>query len=126
VKALRKVNKKNLDEGKELIDTEQKYNEYAKTKTNWFQSNSIQLESQNWVELLRPDFEQWKLQYYTWDQLKEFCNKNKISSIQSFKQVAGKGRVPNYQYILSGMYNVPKFYKDINTILYKEYNNDFF
>jgi superfamily II DNA or RNA helicase len=117
---LQKVNKKNLEDGKELIDTEEKYNEYAKSKTNWLYSNSIQLESQNWVELLRPDFEQWKLQYYTWIQLHEFCCKHKISSIQSFKKITGKGRIPDYQYILSGMYNVPKFYKDINTILYVE------
>lgn len=115
---LRKVNKKNLDEGKELIDTEEKYNEYAKIKTNWVQSSAIQLESQNWVELLRPDFIQWKSQYYTWDQLKEFCQKNKITSIEKFKKYSGTNKVPAYDYILSGMYNTPKNFKDINTILY--------
>jgi len=123
---LRKVNKKNLDEGKELIDTEQKYNEYAKTKTNWSQSNSIQLESQNWVELLRPDFEQWKLQYYTWDQLKAFCYKNKIKNIEIFKKFDGTNKkIPKYEYILSGMYNTSKSFKDINTILYTDNMFDF-
>lgn len=117
-KILQKANKKSLEAGTELVDTEEKYNEYAKTKTNWVQSNAIKLESQNWVELLRPDFSQWKTQFYTWSELCDFCHENKITNIQTFKEFAGKNKVPDYNYILSGMYNLPKFYKDINTILY--------
>jgi superfamily II DNA or RNA helicase len=117
-KILQKANKKSLEAGTELVDTEEKYNEYAKTKTNWVQSNAIKLESQNWVELLRPDFSQWKTQFYTWSELCDFCHENKITNIQTFKEFAGKNKVPDYNYILSGMYNSPKFYKDINTILY--------
>jgi len=84
------------------------------------------LESQNWVELLRPDFEQWKLQYYTWDQLKAFCYKNKIKNIEIFKKFDGTNKkIPKYEYILSGMYNTSKSFKDINTILYTDNMFDF-
>ena len=117
---LQKANKKSLEAGTELVDTEEKYNEYAKTKINWVQSSEIRLESQNWVELLRPDFNQWKAQFYTWDQLKEFCQKNKISNIEKFKKFTGTNKVPDYDYILSGMYNTTKNFKDINTILYTD------
>ena len=117
---LQKANKKSLEAGTGLVDTEEKYNEYAKTKINWVQSSEIRLESQNWVELLRPDFNQWKAQFYTWDQLKEFCQKNKISNIEKFKKFTGTNKVPDYDYILSGMYNTTKNFKDINTILYTD------
>ena len=117
---IQKENKKRLETGLDLIDTKEKYDDYAKTKTGWILSDSIQLESQNWVELLRPDFDQWIQQFYTWGQLKEFCYKNKVATVQSFKQIAGKDKVPDYQYILSGMYNLPKLHRDINTILYVE------
>lgn len=117
---LQKANKKSLEAGTELVDTEEKYNKYAKTKINWIQSSEIRLESQNWVELLRPDFNQWKTQFYTWDQLKEFCQKNKISNIEKFKKFTGTNKVPDYDYILSGLYNTSKNFKDINTILYTD------
>jgi superfamily II DNA or RNA helicase len=123
---LQKANKKSLEAGTELVDTEEKYNEYAKTKINWVQSNAITLESQNWVELLRPDFNQWKTQFYTWNELQIFCHKNKIKNIETFKKFDGTNKkIPKYDYILSGMYNTSKNFKDINTILYTDNDLDF-
>ena len=123
---LQKANKKSLEAGAELVDTEEKYNEYTKTKTNWVQSNAIKLESQNWVELLRPDFSQWKTQFYTWDELQNFCHKNKIKNIETFKKFDGTNKkIPKYEYILSGMYNTSKNFKDINAILYTNNQFDF-
>lgn len=130
---IHKENKKRLEFGKELIDTKEKYDEYAKIKYNWSESETIKqklknsdfidsdLINQNWVKFLRPDFDDWIKQYYKWDQLKDYCHKNKIRTIDEFKnRINTVSKVPTYDYILSGMYNDGKYYKDINTILYTD------
>ncbi len=116
---IQKENKKRLALGQDLIDTKQKYDEYAKTKENWILSENITFDSNNWVELLRPDFDTFKKQFYTWQQLKKFCELNKITTLKDFKiKIKNEPKIIGYDYIYSGFYNELKKNNNITSILY--------
>lgn len=83
-------------------------------------SNSIKnVEYNNFVKLLRPDFNEFIKLFYTWEQLNKYFRDNKIKSIDECKQI-NNTNIPSYSLILSGIYNENKNEKALVNIFYKE------
>ena len=117
---IQKENKKRLINNIELIDTKEKYDKYAE---EWGLTLSNQIENvknNNWVELLRPDFNDFIKQFYTWDELETYLKQTIIPSIAEFEKINNNNKIPNYSLIESGMYNENKNEKALVNILYKK------
>jgi len=117
---IQKENKKRLNNNTELIDTKEKYDEYAE---EWGLAKSSQItyvDNNNWVKLLRPDFDEFIKQFYTWDELETYFKENQISSIEELQKINNNKKIPNYLLILAGMYNENKNEKALADILYKK------
>lgn len=120
---IQKENKKRLanliNKDNEIIDTKEKYDLYA-TEWGMSLSNSIKnVEYNNFVKLLRPDFNEFIKLFYTWEQLNKYFRDNKIKSIDECKQI-NNTNIPSYSLILSGIYNENKNEKALVNIFYKE------
>ncbi len=122
---IQKENKARLIIGSEPIDTKSRYTQFAQNLEAWPKVSDIKVN--NLVELFRPDFDVWIKQFYTWDELKQFCSTNLIGTIDEFiGKTSTDVKVPSYEYITSGIYNTSKKYMDINEILYDNEDNDMY
>ena len=118
---VQKENKQRIILNQELIDTKEKYDIYAQTKENWPISNTMDIN--NWVALLRPDFDTFKNNFMSLEQLKKYININKISNMKQFKDnITHNSKIPLYEYIHDGFYNTPTKTINITSLLYQ--NND--
>jgi superfamily II DNA or RNA helicase len=117
-KIIHKENKKRHENKKELIDTKEKYDIYADEWGLTLSNNIKDVENNNWVKLLRFDFNNFIKQFYTWDELEEYVKEKKICSISNFQKI-NNNKIPNYSLILSGIYNENKNEKALVNILYK-------
>jgi len=117
---IQKENKKRLINNIELIDTKEKYDKYAE-EWGLTLSNEIRtVENNNWVKLLRPDFNDFIKKFYTWDELETYFKQTTIHSIVEFEKINNNYKIPNYSLIVSGMYNENKNEKALINILYKK------
>jgi hypothetical protein len=110
-RVIQKENKKRLNNNIELIDTKEKYDEYAK-EWGLSLSSDITIKNNNWVKLLRPDFDDFIKHFYTWDELKNQCNIKKISSYYQLIKIIDN-KIP-INYLNSGIYNINKIVNYIN------------
>lgn len=99
-KYMQKINRmRNIDE---IIDTKDKYWKYAR-ENNLPCDINIESYLYNWVKFLRSDFEEFILNYYTKNELKELNIKNEDDYIERTNY---DNKLPEYKYILNGIYNI--------------------
>ena len=103
---IQKENKKRLVNNLELIDTKEKYDIYAADWGLTLSDEITMVENNNWVKLMRPDFNEFIKEFYTWDELKYLCDINRITTFLELKNFTIT-KIPKY-YLNSGIYNINK------------------
>lgn len=105
----------------QLIDTKEKYIEYA---NKYDMPIDIIPDNYNWIKFLRPDYNELIKKYYNIDEFIDNIKNNNFESVNdiiNYIKINDNNLYPSYDYINNGFYD-----KNINFTNLLNYNNDLF
>lgn len=118
-KHMQKINRLNLKNGDELVDTENKYKVYAKN-SGLPEILNLKDYSYNWIKFLRPDYDVLADQYMTEIELLKLIV-DKFESVPDIIKWFDINNInPSYEYVKDGFYNKIINFVDLTRIKNEE------